>query len=133
MNINLPVDILWNSFHVQTSALKVSSVILKILSHWKTSAQKLHLIMSSSLQKIIYHTLMSLHTEVILSNNQKFRTLEGNHKTAVQIKFLGNWLPFYLYSCFNTCTEISDSPNYLEGSDHCKVPFNMVVAKMNQF
>lgn len=133
MNINLPVDILQNSFHVQTSALKVSSVIVKILSRYEKSAQKFHLIISSSLQKIIYHSLMSLHTEVILFNNQKFKTLEGNHKTAVQIKFLGNCLPLYLSSVLNICTEISDVPNYLEGSDHCKFPFNTVVAKMNQF
>lgn len=76
---------------------------------------------------------MSLHSGVILLNNQKFRTLEGNHKTAVQVKFLGNCQPLHLYSVFNICTEISDVPNYLEGSDQCKFPFNMVVAKMNQF
>lgn len=102
-------------------------------SLWKTSAQKFHLIISSSLKKIIYHTLMSLHTEAILLSNQKCRTLEWNHKTAVQIKFLGNWQPLYLYSFFNICTEISDVPDYLEGSDQCKFLFNVVVAKMNQF
>lgn len=70
---------------------------------------------------------MSLHTEFILLNNQKFRTLVGSHKAAVQIKLLGNWQPLYLYLFFNTCPEISDVPNY-----HCKFHFNMVVAKMNQ-
>lgn len=74
---------------------------------------------------------MSLHTEAIFLNNEKCRTLAGNHKAAVQIKFLGNWQPLYLYSFFNTCSEISDVSDYLEGSDDCKFPFNMV--KMNQF
>lgn len=127
----MSVDIEQNGFHMQTSTVKVFSVILKILSHCGNNQTANSIWSYAVLPK--NHVSYFFWDYILKSYSSQTRNLGLWKDTTRQFfrKVSRNWQPFYLY---NSLAYPLNSVNLLIISQEqtiCRFPLNVMVAKMN--